>query len=188
MLSICFLPFVKVWSSVNYFGGAMTCPLAWKDVVGIYQCFCLLQEEGEEHLVLIYTQERPWSLGSRKSSYLHKVLRRGYSHLGWFAPPCNYHHNCLTGKGRSSGRKIHQENESLNFFLSRWNKEFWFRLTLPIFFSFCRCSVSISIFLICRCLQGFNAHPLTICFSPTMNPDRWNSGSLWKQKCVFWLF
>lgn len=165
----------------------MTCPLAWKDVVGIYQCFCLLQEEGEEHLVLIYTQERPWSLGSRKSSYLHKVLRRVHSHLGWFAPPCNYHHNCLTGKGRSSGRKIHQENESFNFFLSRWNKEFWFRLTLPIFFSFCRCSVSVSIFLICRCLQGFNAHPLTICFSPTMNPDRWNSGSLWKQKCV-WLF
>ena len=40
------------------------------------------RRRGEERLVLIYTQERPWSLGSRKSSYLHKVLRRGYSHLG----------------------------------------------------------------------------------------------------------
>lgn len=63
-----------------------------------------------------------------------------------------------------------EKNDLLNFFffLSCWRRNF-------ILSTSYRCTVSVFIFLICRCLQVFDAHPPTICFSPTLYPDRRNS-------------
>lgn len=56
----------------------------------------------------------------------------------------------------------------LFFFGSCWRRNF-------ILSTSYRCTVSVFIFLICRCLQVFDAHPPTICFSPTLYPDRRDS-------------
>lgn len=56
----------------------------------------------------------------------------------------------------------------LFFFGSCWRRNF-------ILSTSYRCTVSVFIFLICRCLQVLDAHPPTICFSPTLYPDRRNS-------------
>lgn len=63
-----------------------------------------------------------------------------------------------------------EKNDLLNFFffLSCWRRNF-------ILSTSYRCTVSVFIFLICRCLQVFDAHPPTICFSPSLYPDRRNS-------------
>lgn len=63
-----------------------------------------------------------------------------------------------------------EKNDLLNFFffLSCWRRNF-------ILSTSYRCTVSVFIFLICRCLQVLDAHPPTICFSPTLYPDRRNS-------------
>lgn len=90
---------------------------------------------------------------------------------------CNYHHNCLTGKGRSSGRKIHQENESLNFFLSRWNKEFWFRLTLPYFFFILQ--------MLCVCFHIFNLQMFTRFQCPPINHLFFSNYESWQMNFRF---